>query len=60
LIGRPRPRSAGALLLLSVVTPTYFFAVLNLPALIVGVALLAAPEKVLSDGRDVKRAASTS
>ena len=49
LAGRGRGRWAGALLLVSVLTPTYFFAVLNVPALVVGIALLAAPDKVLSN-----------
>jgi hypothetical protein len=49
LIGRHRGREAGALLLASVFTPTYFFVVLNLPALVLGIALLAVPGKVLPD-----------
>ena len=52
LMGRRSGRWAGALLLLSVLTPTYFFAALNLPALFAGLALLAAPGTVLSDGRE--------
>jgi len=48
LMGRRRGRAAGAALLVSVFTPTYFFAVLNVPALVVGIALLATPERVLS------------
>ena len=57
LVGRRRQRWGGALLLLSVVTPTYFFAVLNLPALFIGVALLAAPGRVRADGREEQPAA---
>lgn len=38
-----RDRLAGALLLLSVATPTYFAYIFNLPALVVGLALLIAP-----------------
>ncbi len=56
LVGGRRDRCAGALLLVSVFTPTYFFAVLNLPALVVGIALLAAPDKVLSNDRGLKPA----
>jgi hypothetical protein len=56
LVGRCRGRWAGALLLVSVFTPTYFFAMLNVPALVVGVALLAAPDKVLSPDRGLKPA----
>ena len=40
-------RWAGGLLVLSVVTPTYFAFVVNLPALVVGLALLIAPRYVL-------------
>jgi hypothetical protein len=43
LILRGHNRAAGALLLLSVLTPTYFAYVLNLPALVVGLVLLIAP-----------------
>ena len=46
-----RARGAGASLLVSAFTPTYFFAVLNLPALVVGIALLPAPHKVLPTRR---------
>ena len=55
-IGRRRGRWAGALLLVSVFTPTDFFAVLNVPAFVVGIALLAAPDKVLANDREVKPA----
>ena len=41
--GHDRLRVAGALLVLSAATPTYFAWVLNLPALLAGVVLLAAP-----------------
>lgn len=53
LMGQHRGRAAGASLLVSVFTPTYFLAVLNLPALVVGIALLAAPNRVLSKDRDL-------
>jgi hypothetical protein len=43
-------RLAGALLLASVVTPTVFAWVLNVPALLIGLALLVAPA-VVSDNR---------
>src|SRR5262245_9225180 len=42
---RGRARAAGALLLVSVLTPTYFAYVLNLPAFVVGVALTAFGEE---------------
>lgn len=42
-----RARVAGALLVLSATTPTYFVWVLNIPALFVGVALLAAPRVIV-------------
>ena len=47
LLGRGADRVAGALLLLSVLTPTYFVYVLNLPALLLGLALVVAPHAVL-------------
>ena len=47
LLGRGADRAAGALLLLSVLTPTYFAYVLNLPALLLGLALVVAPHAVL-------------
>jgi hypothetical protein len=37
-----RDRVAGVLLLVSVATPTYFFWIVNLPALVLGLALLVA------------------
>ncbi len=40
LAGRRRDRWAGALLVLSAATPTYFAVALNLPALLVGLYLL--------------------
>ncbi|MGH8993670.1 MAG: hypothetical protein ACRDYV_12635 [Acidimicrobiia bacterium] len=42
-------RAAGAFLVLSVGTPTYMAYGLNLPALAVGLALLASPSAVLRD-----------
>jgi len=38
-----RDRLAGALLLVSVATPTYFAWVVNVPALLIGLALLVVP-----------------
>ena len=49
LLGVGAGRAAGALLLVSVLTPTYFAYVLNVPALLVGLALVAAPQLVLHD-----------
>ena len=42
-VARDHHRTGGVLLLLSVGTPTYFAWALNVPALIVGIALVAAP-----------------
>jgi hypothetical protein len=42
-----RDRVAGVLLVVSVATPTYFFWIVNLPALVVGLALLVAPTAVV-------------
>jgi hypothetical protein len=39
-----RERIAGLLLLISVATPTYFAYIVNLPALVVGLALLGVPK----------------
>lgn len=47
LLARGSDRAAGALLLVSVLTPTYFAYVVNVPALVVGLALLIAPMAVL-------------
>jgi len=46
-LGHRHYRTAGALLLISVVTPTYYGYVLNVPALLLGPALLIAPKAVL-------------
>ena len=43
LLRRGHDRAAGALLVVSVVTPTVFAWVLNVPALVVGIALLLNP-----------------
>jgi hypothetical protein len=43
MITRGADRPAGALLLVSVLTPTYFAYVFNVPALVLGLLLLAAP-----------------
>src|SRR2546423_13974381 len=40
---RQHDRLAGLLLLMSVATPTYFAYAVNLPALVVGVALMVSP-----------------
>lgn len=40
LLARGHDRAAGALLLLSALTPTYFAYVLNVPALLVGLGLV--------------------
>jgi|APDOM4702015118_1054815.scaffolds.fasta_scaffold16297_3 hypothetical protein len=47
LLARGTDRQAGVLLLVSVVTPTYFAYVLNVPALLVGLVLLVAPRAIL-------------
>lgn len=44
-----RTRLAGGLLLLSVLTPTYYLYVLPIPALIAGIVLLTAPQVLLKD-----------
>jgi hypothetical protein len=46
-LARHRDRLAGVLLVMSVATPTYFAYVVNLPALVVGLALLIAPSAVV-------------
>jgi hypothetical protein len=48
---RGRARAAGALLLLSVATPTYFLWAVNLPALVAGLVLLAGPRRLMVDPR---------
>ena len=50
-----RDRLAGLLLLVSVVTPTVFAWILNVPALIVGLGLLVAPSVVVGDRRGTSR-----
>jgi hypothetical protein len=42
-----RDRIAGLLLVISVATPTFLLWIVNLPALLVGLALMAAPSTVL-------------
>ena len=49
-LARGRNRTAGLMLLLSVGTPTYFAYVLNVPALLVGLALLLAPDLTVRTG----------
>lgn len=53
-----RDRLAGMLLLASVATPTYFAYPLNLPAIVVGLALLAAPSATLGGRRPTTPSAS--
>lgn len=53
-LDRRHDRLAGVLLLASVATPTYFAYPLNLPALIVGLALVVAPTATL--GRSLPQA----
>jgi uncharacterized membrane protein YhaH (DUF805 family) len=50
LIVRRRDRLAGVALVISVITPTYFAAALNLPALIFGIALLVLPPSNGTEG----------
>jgi hypothetical protein len=49
-VRRGARRSAGLFLLLSVGTPTYFLWVVNVPALLAGIALLTAPPLPGSNG----------
>jgi hypothetical protein len=49
-LGTDRDRLAGALLLVSVLTPTYFAVIVNVPALAVGLLLLGAPRSILPLG----------
>ena len=51
LLLRRRDRLAGLLLVVSAATPTYFAYPLNLPALVVGLALLATPGVVVGGQR---------
>lgn len=51
-LGRHRDRLAGALLLGSVLTPTYFAAIVNVPALVLGLVLLVAPRSILPSHED--------
>lgn len=56
LLTRGSDRVADVFLLLSVLTPTYFAWVLNVPALVVGLGLLVVPRAVLPQHRrEVKR-----
>lgn len=48
-VGRRLDRWAGVLLIVSVITPTYFAWVLNIPALLVGPILLIAPRFAVGD-----------
>jgi hypothetical protein len=50
-LSRRRDRWAGLLLVVSVITPTYFAWVLNVPALLVGLILLTAPRVAVGDAR---------
>lgn len=49
---RHRDRAAGMPLLLSVATPTYFAYPLNVPALVVGIALRVSPSVALGERRN--------
>lgn len=51
LLAQGMDRPAGALLLVSVLTPTYFAYVLNVPALVIGLVMVAAPHAVVDDDR---------
>jgi hypothetical protein len=55
-VARRRDRLAGLLLVISVATPTYFAWVLNVPALVVGLGLLAAPTTVIRPRRALGQA----
>lgn len=57
-LDRGRDRLAGALLLLSVATPTYFAYALNVVPLVVGAILLVAPHALLDDRRSTTPVAS--
>lgn len=62
-LGRHADRSAGVLLLISaLLTPTYFAYVMNIPALVVGVMLTLAAQRILpdSDSGSGRRAARRS
>lgn len=48
-LSRRRDRLAGVLLIVSVITPTYFAWVLNVPALLVGLILLIAPRVAVEE-----------
>jgi hypothetical protein len=50
-LSRHRDRWAGLLLVVSVITPTYFAWLLNVPALLVGLILLVAPKLAQGDPR---------
>jgi hypothetical protein len=54
-VERQRDRTAGLLLLVSVATPTYFAWVLNVPALLVGLALLLAPNLTLRSSQPARQ-----
>jgi hypothetical protein len=50
-VGRRRDRWAGLLLITSVITPTYFAWVLNVPALLIGLILLISPRVAVGDSQ---------
>ena len=62
LLDRRHDRLAGLLLLISVATPTYFAYAVNLPPLVVGVALLVSPRAIFGvrqrDIEAIRRVAS--
>jgi hypothetical protein len=60
LLQRQHDRLAGLLLLASAATPTCFAYPLNVPALVVGLALLASPAVTLGEHREIVPAARQS
>jgi hypothetical protein len=56
MLRRQHDRLAGLLLVASAATPTYFAYALNVPALVVGLALLASPCITLGEQRQASPA----
>ncbi len=54
-VARDHPRGAGVLLVISAATPTYFAWVLNIPALVVGLVLVVAPQALVRHRRSAPR-----
>jgi hypothetical protein len=50
-VANRRDRTAGGLVLVSVVTPTFFAWPLTIPALVIGLALTITPHAVIADDR---------